>query len=167
MAVIKHKEQKVAIFIDVQNLYYSARHLHSRKVNFAEIVKTALAGRKLIRAIAYVVSTKTGEEKPFFEALSKVGIETKEKELQEFFGGAKKADWDVGIAMDMVRISPNVDAVVLVSGDGDYAPVIEYTKSQGKQAEVIAFGRTTSAKLREAADDFIDLDKNVKKFLLR
>lgn len=167
MAVIKHKEQKVAIFIDVQNLYYSARHLHSRKVNFAEIVKTALAGRKLIRAIAYVVSTKTGEEKPFFEALAKVGIETKEKELQEFFGGAKKADWDVGIAMDMVRISPNVDAVVLVSGDGDYAPVIEYAKSQGKQAEVIAFGRTTSAKLREAADDFIDLDKNVRKFLLR
>lgn len=167
MTVIKHKEQKVAIFIDVQNLYYSARHLHSRKVNFAEIVKTALAGRKLIRAIAYVVSTKTGEEKPFFEALAKVGIETKEKELQEFFGGAKKADWDVGIAMDMVRISPNVDAVVLVSGDGDYAPVIEYTKSQGKQAEVIAFGRTTSAKLREASDDFIDLDKNVRKFLLR
>lgn len=165
--IVKHKEQKVAIFIDVQNLYYSAKHLYNRKVNFAEIVKTALAGRKLIRAIAYVVSTKTGEEKPFFEALGKIGIETKEKELQEFFGGAKKADWDVGIAMDMVRISPNVDAVVLVSGDGDYAPVIEYVKSQGKQAEVIAFGRTTSSKLRDASDDFIDLDKNVRKFLLR
>lgn len=165
--IVKHKEQKVAIFIDVQNLYYSAKHLYNRKVNFAEIVKTALAGRKLIRAIAYVVSTKTGEEKPFFEALGKIGIETKEKELQEFFGGAKKADWDVGIAMDMVRISPNVDAVVLVSGDGDYAPVIEYVKSQGKQAEVIAFGRTTSSKLRDASDDFIDLDKSVRKFLLR
>lgn len=165
--IVKHKEQIVAIFIDVQNLYYSARHLYNKKVNFAEIVKTALAGRRLVRAIAYVVSTKTGEERPFFEALSKIGIETKEKELQEFFGGAKKADWDVGIAIDMVRISPNVNAVVLVSGDGDFAPVIEYVKSQGKQAEVIAFGRTTSTKLKEACDDFIDLDKNVKKFLLK
>ena len=167
MAIIKHKEQTVAIFIDVQNLYYSARHLYNKKVNFAEIVKAALASRKLIRAIAYVVSTKTGEEKPFFEALGKIGIETKEKELQEFFGGAKKADWDVGIAIDMVRICPIVSTVILVSGDGDFTPVVEYMKSQGKQVELVAFGRTTSAKLKEATDDFTDLDKNVKKFLLR
>ncbi|KKP97481.1 MAG: hypothetical protein US71_C0021G0007 [Parcubacteria group bacterium GW2011_GWD2_38_12] len=167
MAIIKHKEQTVAIFIDVQNLYYSARHLYSKKVNFAEIVRIALANRKLIRAIAYVVSTKTGEEKPFFEALGKIGIETKEKELQEFFGGAKKADWDVGIAIDMVRICPIVSTVILVSGDGDFTPVVEYMKSQGKQVELVAFGRTTSAKLKEATDDFTDLDKNVKKFLLR
>jgi len=160
MAIIKHKEQTVAIFIDVQNLYYSARHLYSKKVNFAEIVRIALANRKLIRAIAYVVSTKTGEEKPFFEALGKI-------ELQEFFGGAKKADWDVGIAIDMVRICPIVSTVILVSGDGDFTPVVEYMKSQGKQVELVAFGRTTSAKLKEATDDFTDLDKNVKKFLLR
>lgn len=165
--IVKHKDQAVAIFIDVQNLYYSARHLYSRKVNFAEIVKTALAGRKLIRAIAYVVSTKTGEEKPFFEALGKIGIETKEKELQEFFGGAKKADWDVGIAIDMIRICPNVNSVILVSGDGDFAPVVEYVKGQGKQVELLAFGRTTSSKLKEVVDDFTDLDKNVRKFLLK
>ena len=167
MAIIKHKEQTVAIFIDVQNLYYSARHLYNKKVNFSEIVRTALAGRKLIRAIAYVVSTKTGEEKPFFEALGKIGIETKEKELQEFFGGAKKADWDVGIAIDIVRICPNVNSIVLATGDGDFAPVVEYAKSQGKQVELISFGRTTSSKLKESIDDFIDLDKNVKKFLLK
>lgn len=166
MPIIKHKDQTVAIFIDVQNLYYSARHLYNKKVNFAEIIKTALAGRKLIRAIAYVVSTKSGEEKPFFEALGKIGIETKEKELQEFFGGAKKADWDVGIAVDMIRIAPNVDSVVLVSGDGDFAPVVEYVQHQGKQVEVVAFGRTTSSKLKEAADDFTDLDR-IRKFLLK
>ena len=165
--IVKHKDQAVAIFIDVQNLYYSARHLYNRKVNFAEIVKTALAGRKLIRAIAYVVSTKTGEEKPFFEALGKIGIETKEKELQEFFGGAKKADWDVGIAIDMIRICPNVNSVILVSGDGDFAPVVEYVKGQGKQVELLAFGRTTSSKLKEVVDDFTDLDKNARKFLLK
>lgn len=167
MAIIKHKDQTVAIFIDVQNLYYSARHLYNKKVNFSEIVRTALAGRKLIRAIAYVVSTKTGEEKPFFEALGKIGIETKEKELQEFFGGAKKADWDVGIAIDIVRICPNVNSIVLATGDGDFAPVVEYAKSQGKQVELISFGRTTSLKLKESVDDFTDMDKNVKKFLLK
>lgn len=167
MSIIKHKDQTVAIFIDVQNLYYSARHLYNKKVNFSEIVKTALSGRKLIRAIAYVVSTKKGEEKPFFEALGKVGIETKEKELQEFFGGAKKADWDVGIAIDIVRICPNVNSVVLATGDGDFAPVVEYAKSQGKQVELVSFGRTTSSKLKESVDDFIDLDKNVRKFLLK
>lgn len=167
MPIIKHKDQTVAIFIDVQNLYYSARHLYNKKVNFSEIIKTALAGRKLIRAIAYVVSTKSGEEKPFFEALSKIGIETREKELQEFWGGAKKADWDVGIAIDMIRIGPNVDSVVLVSGDGDFLPVVEYMKNQGKQVEIVAFGRTTSSKSKEAADDFTDLDKNVRKFLFK
>lgn len=168
MAIAKHKEQRIAIFIDVQNLYYSARHLYSRKVNFAEIVKTALAGRKLIRAIAYVVSTKSGEEKPFFEALGKIGIETKEKELQEFFGGAKKADWDVGMAIDVVRLAPKLDAIIIVSGDGDFIPLLEYLKGTfSTQVEIVAFGRTTSTKLKESADDFTDLDKNAKKFLLR
>lgn len=165
MSIIKHKEQRVAVFIDVQNLYYSARNLYGRKVDFGEILKAAVAGRKLVRAIAYVVRTKTGEEQPFFEALTKLGIEAKERELQEFYGGAKKADWDVGITIDMIRICPIVDAVVLVSGDGDYIPVVEYIKSQGRQVEVMAFGKSTSTKLREAADDFVDLSSDPKKYL--
>jgi len=122
----KHNNQRVAVFIDVQNMYYSARNLFNAKVNFGNIVREAVAGRNLVRAIAYVVSTKTGEEKPFFEALEKAGIQTKEKELQEFFGGAKKADWDVGIAVDMIKLASKVDAIVLVSGDGDFQSVTEY-----------------------------------------
>jgi uncharacterized LabA/DUF88 family protein len=165
MSIIKHKEQRVAVFIDVQNLYYSARNIFGRKVDFGEILKTAVAGRKLVRAIAYVVKTKTGEEQPFFEALTKLGLEAKERELQEFYGGAKKADWDVGITIDMIRICPIVDAVVLVSGDGDYVPVVEYIKSQGRQVEVMAFSQSTSTKLREAADDFTDLAADPKKYL--
>lgn len=165
MSIIKQREQRVGVFIDVQNLYYSARNLYGRKVDFGEILKTAVAGRKLIRAIAYVVKTKTGEEQPFFEALTKLGIEAKERELQEFYGGAKKADWDVGITIDMIRICPIVDAVVLISGDGDYIPVVEYIKGQGRQVEVMAFGQSTSTKLREAADDFTDLAADPKKYL--
>ena len=111
---IKHKEQRVGILIDTQNLYHSAKNLYKAKVNFAQVVKDALAGRTLIRAIAYVITTETGEEKAFFEALAKAGIETKTKNLQIFFGGAKKADWDVGIAIDAVKMAQNLDTIILV-----------------------------------------------------
>lgn len=164
---MKHKEQRVAVFIDVQNMYHSARNLFNARVNFREVVKEAVANRKLIRAFAYVVRTKTGEEKPFLEALVKSGIETRIKDLQEFFGGAKKADWDVGMALDAVRTCEIVDALVIVSGDGDFLPLIEYLKDRGRRVEIVAFDRTASQKLKEAADDFTDLGAEPQKFLLR
>ena len=165
--VIKHKEQRVAVLIDVQNMYHSAKNLYQARVNFAEILKEAISGRKLIRAFAYVVRTKTGEEKPFFEALVKLGIETRVRDLQEYFGGLKKADWDVGITVDAVRINPTVDTIVLVSGDGDFMQLIEYLRNQGKRVEVMAFGRSASSKLREVVDEFIDLEEAPEKFLLK
>jgi len=164
---IKHIGQRVAVLIDVQNLYHSAKNLYRAKVNFREVLKLAQSKRNLIRAFAYVVRTKTGEEKPFFEALTKLGIETRVKDLQIFYGGLKKADWDVGIVIDAIRISPNVDVLVLASGDGDFVPLVEYLKNQGKRVEIIAFGKTTSSKLKEVADEFLDLDENPKKFLLK
>ncbi len=167
MHSLKHPEQRVGVFIDVQNMYYSAKNLFHAKVNFGNIVKEATAGRKLIRAIAYVVSTEGKEEQPFFDALYNQGIETKERPLQIFYGGEKKADWDVGITVDAIRLSPSLDTIVLVSGDGDYLPLVEYLQNQGKQVEVMAFGNTSSGKLREEADDFIDLGGEDKsKFLI-
>lgn len=167
MNVQKHKEQRIAVLIDVQNMYHSAKNLYKAKVNFSEILKEAIAGRKLIRAFAYVVKTKTGEEKPFFEALIKLGIETRVKDLQEYYGGLKKADWDVGISIDAVRINPSVDTIVLVSGDGDFIQLIEYLKNQGKRIEVMGFGRSASSKIKEVVDEFIDLEENPDKFLLK
>jgi uncharacterized LabA/DUF88 family protein len=163
---LKHPDQRVGVFIDVQNMYYSAKNLFGAKVNFGNIVKEATAGRKLIRAIAYVVSTESKEEQPFFDALYNLGIETKDKPLQIFWGGEKKADWDVGLAVDAIRFSTNLDAIVLVGGDGDYVPLVEYLRGHGKQVEVISFGGTTSAKLIDAADDFIDLGQDKAKFLI-
>lgn len=165
--MIKPKEQRVEVLIDVQNLYHSAKNLYGGRVNFQEILKTAVDGRKFIRAFAYVVRTKTSEEKPFFEALIKLGIETRVRDLQEFYGGAKKADWDVGIVIDAVRTCQSLDVIVLVSGDGDFIPLVEYLKNQGKRVEIMAFGRTTSSRLKETADEFIDLDKNPRKYLLK
>lgn len=166
MAVIKQKNQRVGIFIDTQNLYHSAKNLYQAKVNFSNVVKEALSGRILIRAIAYVITTETGEEQGFFEALTKIGIETKTKDLQVFYGGAKKADWDVGIAVDAIKMASKLDVVVIAAGDGDFIPLVEYLKMQGCQVEVIAFGKSSSGKLREEADDFIDMCDDPKKYLI-
>jgi uncharacterized LabA/DUF88 family protein len=163
----KPKEQRVEVLIDVQNLYYSARNLYGQKVNFGEVLKEGVAGRKFIRSFAYVVRTKTGEEKPFFDALTKLGIETRVRDLQEFYGGAKKADWDVGIVIDAIRTAQALDVIVLCSGDGDFIPLVDYLKNQGKRVEVCAFGKTTSLRLKETADEFIDLDLHPEKFLLK
>lgn len=166
MAVIKHPDQRVAILIDTQNLYHSGKNLYKAKVNFGAVVKTALGGRKLIRAVSYVVNTESGEEGAFFEALEKVGIEIKTKDLQIFYGGAKKADWDVGMAVDAIKLAHKVDAIVLVTGDGDFIPLVEYVKSQGCQVEAITFGRSASSKLRDTVDDFIDMDQAPHEFLI-
>ncbi len=158
--MIKHKEQRVGVFIDVQNLYYSAKNLFNCHVNFPEIVKEGVGDRKLIRAIAYAVHTGTEEERPCLEALRNRGIETRERDLQVFIGGAKKADWDVGITIDCVRVCDVLDVIILVSGDGDYVPLVEYLKQRGRQVEVMAFRKTTSSKLVDIADIFTDLGED-------
>ena len=168
MAVIKHKDQRVGFFLDTQNFYHSAKHLYNdARVNFGNILRDAVDGRKLIRAMAYVISTKEGVEQSFFGALEKIGIETRSKELQEFWGGAKKADWDVGLAVDAITLAPKLDTVIICSGDGDFIPLVKYLQiNMGTQVEVIAFGQSASSKLREAADDFFDLSLDPSTYLI-
>lgn len=164
--MIKHKEQRVGVLVDVSNMYHSAKNLYNKRVNFKEILKEAVAGRKLIRAITYVVKTETEEATSFFEALSNQGFEVKMKDLQIFFGGAKKADWDVGITVDAIKLASKLDVIILVTGDGDYIPLVNYLQNtKGCLVEVMAFRKTASGKLVEEADDFIDLSEN-KKFLI-
>lgn len=167
--IVRNKDQRIAVLVDVQNLYYSAKHLYKKKVNFRNLLKAAVANRILTRAIAYVIRTDVVEkEKDFFSALNKSGFEVKEKELQIFPGGSKKGDWDVGITMDAIRLGKKVDSIVLVSGDGDYIPVVKYLQlSEGCLVELMAFGKTCSNKLVEEVDAFIDMDKGKSKYLLR
>lgn len=166
MPVIKHPAQRVGVFIDTQNLYHSAKHLYKSRVNFAKVLEEAVGDRILVRAIAYVISTEGGEEGAFFDALTKIGIETKVKGLQIFSDGAKKADWDVGIAIDAVKLSPKLDTVIIASGDGDFVPLIEYLDMHGVQVEVISFGKSSSQKLKEAAHAFTDMCDDPKKFII-
>jgi uncharacterized LabA/DUF88 family protein len=165
--VSKFKEQRVGVLVDIQNLYYSAKVLHHKKVNFKNVLLEGVSGRKLIRAIAYGIKTMEGLEKNFFDALGKQGFEVKTKDLQIFPGGAKKGDWDVGIAVDAIKLSKSLDVLVLISGDGDYIPMIEYIQNEsGCRVEGMAFLESTSAKLVEKLDDFTNLSENKKKFLI-
>ncbi len=164
----KHKEQRVGVFVDVQNMYYSAKNLYQgAKVDFGKVLKEAVAGRKLIRAFAYVIKADIEPEQAFYEALEKQGWEVRAKDLQIFFGGAKKGDWDVGLCMDAIRLAPKLDVLILVSGDGDFTDLLDYMRGQGLRTEVIGFGKTTSGRLVEEADEFLDLDEAPEKFLIK
>ncbi len=181
----KHKDQRVGIFLDVQNLYHSAKNLYQNaRVNYKELIRHLVDGRKLIRALAYVVKAEgvegmapergvaLGESRPggeaaFFEALTLSGIELRMKDIQVYAGGVKKADWDVGMTVDAIRMADFLDVVVLVTGDGDFLPLVDYLKwGKGRQVEVAAFSRTASGKLREAADTFVPIEE-IPKVLMK
>ncbi len=163
---IKHAEQRVGVFVDVSNMYFSAQNLYNTNVNFKNLLETAVANRKLIRAFAYVIESESGREKDFFEVLTNLGYETRIKALQVFHGGAKKGDWDVGLSIDVVRLLPLLDVVVLVSGDGDYVDLLDYVRGHGRRTEVIAFKQTTSSRILNEADEFIDLSEDKRRFLI-
>lgn len=182
-----YSNQRVGIFIDVQNLYHSAKNLHRGRVNYRELVRFLLRDRQLIRTMGYVVrsegiienlppktnrpdvpeGTHLSSETSFFEALENAGIELRVKDIQIFAGGSKKADWDVGMAVDAIRMASFLDVVVLVTGDGDFLPLVDYLKwGMGRLVEVAAFRRSTSAKLQEAADEFINIEE-IPRIILR
>ena len=167
MTKSRHINQRIGVFVDVQNMYYSAKHLYNCKVNFNTVLKQIIAGRKLIRAVAYVIKADVKDENTFYDALAEMGFEVKSKDLQVFYGGAKKGDWDIGIAMDAIELASKLDAIIIVSGDGDFVPLVQHLKhALGCFVEVMAFGKSSSQKLVEEADNFIDLDQSPKKFLI-
>lgn len=163
----QHPSQRVGVFIDVQNMYHSSKHLYNARVNFGQVLKTAVGDRHLIRALGYVSVSQTPEEDAFFQALQKQGFEVKMKDLQVFADGTKKGDWDVGITIDCVRMSEKIDVAVLVTGDGDFMPLVEFLRNKGVRVEVVSFGKSTSSRLLEEVDWFFDLDTDPKKFLIK
>lgn len=163
----KYKEQRIGVLVDASNMYHSARSIYNAKVNYREILQKAVAGRQLIRAIAYVVTSDNADESNFFEALNQLGFEVRMKQLQVFAGGHKKGDWDVGITIDAIKLAQKLDVIVLVTGDGDYLPLVEYLQNtKGCLVEVMAFHQSASSHLVEVSDDFTDLSNNPK-FLIK
>lgn len=155
------------MLVDIQNLYYSARVLHERKVNFKNLLTEALAGRKLVRAIGYGIATEEAHEDAFFDALEKSGYEVKTKDLQIFTGGNKKGDWDVGITVDAMTLAKKCDVIIIASGDGDYIPLVQHLQmATGCLVEGVAFAESTSTRLIETVDDFLNLSDDKRKFLI-
>ena len=179
-----YPSQRVGVFIDVVNLYHSAKNIYHGRVNYSELMKHLVAGRQLVRAMAYVVKSEGIEsqrtdnnskvrparsstanislssEGAFFEALEKTGLELRVKDLQIYADGTKKGDWDVGMAVDAIRQAPFLDVIVLVTGDGDFLPLVDYLKwGMGRMVEVAAFHRSASAKIQEVADKFINIEE--------
>jgi len=163
---VRNKDQRVGVFVDVQNLYYSARNIYNSRVNFNQVLDAAVADRRLIRAIAYAIEADEPQEKTFFDALDKAGFEVKKKPLQTWASGHQKGDWDVGIAMDIIKTMNKLDVIVLASGDGDFVPLLEYLQMTGQLTETLAFGKSCSKQIKELTDYFIDLDENPRKFLM-
>ncbi|PIS40563.1 MAG: hypothetical protein COT26_02690 [Candidatus Kerfeldbacteria bacterium CG08_land_8_20_14_0_20_43_14] len=164
--MISNSEQRIGVFVDLSNLYHTARRIHGARPNFGNILEAAVNGRKLIRAFAYGITSPTSEEEKFLESLTKVGFELRMKDLQVFADGTKKGDWDVGITVDALRYAKKLDVAVLVTGDGDFVPLAQALQHEGVRVEGIAFGESSSAKLKEAVDHFTDLSKDKMKFLI-
>lgn len=165
---MKHKDQRVAVFVDAQNMYHSAKNLYGANLNFQAVLNAAVAGRQLVRALVYGIASPGGDEEKFLEALEKQGFELRIKDLQVFTGGAKKGDWDVGMAIDAVKVAEKVDVIVLVTGDGDFIPLVQYLQeNKGCLVELISFQKSTSSRLIESVDDFTDLATDPNKYLMR
>ncbi|MFA6448013.1 MAG: NYN domain-containing protein [bacterium] len=155
------KAQRVGVFVDVQNVFYSAKYQHHAKVDFAKLLNICLNERQLIRAIAYVVQTPEIDQKNFLSILTGIGYEIKSKDLRVRPDGTAKGDWDMGIAIDSVAMADRLDVIVLVSGDGDFCDLVHMIKARGVIAEVISFPNNTAEDLKKAATLYLPLDKNV------
>lgn len=164
--MIKRPDQRVAVFIDTQNMYHSAKHLYGARLHFGKLVEKLIAGRTLVRAFAYVAKSKAGDEKAFLEALESAGIELRIKDVIEFSSGERKADWDVGMAIDAVKFSDRVDTIILITGDGDFVPLVEYLQSKGIMVEAAAFTESTSHLLKDAVDEFFDISEHRRTLLM-
>ncbi len=164
---MEYEGQRVGVFVDIQNLYYSARHLYRAYVDFGRIIEVGVGKGQLVRAIAYGIKAHIPKQKKFFVALREAGFEVKLKDLQVFPGGVKKGNWDVGMAVDMIRLADKLDVVVLASGDGDFVDLVEYLQNRGIYVVVIAFGQSASSQLIEQADAFVDMDETPETFLLK
>ena len=161
-----HPEQTVSVLVDSQNMYHTVQNLYGRNLDYSAVLDNAVQSRRLKRAIAYVIETDSGAETDFFKALTDIGFETKFKDINEYPDGTKKADWDMGIAIDAITFAEHLDAMVLCTGDGDFTRLLHHVREKGVRVEVMGFGESTSTELIDASDYFIDMSEKPGKYIL-
>ncbi len=153
--------QRVGVFVDVQNLFYSAKYQHHMKVDFQKLLALCLNERQLIRALTYIVQTPDIDQSSFINFLSSIGYEVKSKTLRVRPDGTAKGDWDMGIAIDTIAMADRLDVVVLVSGDGDFVDLVDMLKARGVIVEIVSFPNNTAEDLKLAATLYMPLDRSI------
>jgi len=159
--IYRDTDQRVGIFVDVQNMFYSAKTLHQSKIDYSRLLEEILKGRKLVRAIAYVIQKPDVDQSSFLEALRRSGYEVKRKDLVVRDDGTAKGDWNMGIALDALALASRLDTAVLVTGDGDFVPLVHMLQARGCRVEVVSFDQCTSNDLMRTCDQFINIDDDV------
>jgi len=154
-------DQRVAIAIDVSNLYYGAKSLYGTKVAYEKFISKALNNRKLVRSIAYIASRDSNNQGSFIKLLKGIGCDVRSKQVIEHSNGDMKCNWDVEIAIDAVALAPRIDTFVLASGDGDFTYLLKTLRTLGVRTEVIAFRPNTSHMLIEEADEYQDITRDM------
>jgi len=162
MAELRHwKSQRLAILLDVQNLFYATKNNYSRTIAYEKFLDWAARGRSLVRTIAYTVEKADANQESFKRLLTDIGCELRAKQLIERADGSSKGNWDVAIAVDAIQIAPSVDVVVLGTGDGDFAYLTSALKYMGKRVEVTSVSECTAMDLIQAADEYREIPQDV------
>ena len=155
---IPDTELRVGIFVDVQNIFYAANEFDAR-LDFAKLLERSVGKRRLIRAIAYVVQSPNVDQSSFISMLQQKSYEVRSKDLRQRNDGSAKGDWDMGMAIDIMRFVDKLDVVILVSGDGDFVPLVDLVKTLGPRVEVISFTHNTARDLVNSADEHIPIEE--------
>ena len=148
------RQQRVAVFVDVQNMYHSAKKTFGRNLSYARMLRACVRNRRLVRSIAYVIDREGVDQVSFFDHLRYCGFEVRKREVIERVDGSRKAEWELGIAMDMMRVADRVDSIIIVSGNGVFADVVPTLQAKGVKVECCAFRESMSDLLLRAVDQY-------------
>jgi uncharacterized LabA/DUF88 family protein len=149
--------KKIAIFVDVQNIYYTTRDIHSRPFNYRKLWKKIAQQGEIVAATAYAIHKGDDQQIKFQDALKHIGFQVKLKPYIQRSDGSAKGDWDVGIAIDVMEAaaSGDVDTIILLSGDGDFDLLLKkVNQAYGITTEVFGVPKLTAGSLVEAACQF-------------
>jgi len=154
--------KRIAVFVDVQNIYYTTRQAYGRQFNYRELWRRISSAGEIVSAIAY--ATDRGDEKQlkFQNALKHIGFSVKLKPYIQRSDGSAKGDWDVGITIDVLEAAKDVDAIVLLSGDGDFDLLMEKViKDYAVNAEVYGVPALTANTLIDAASTWHPIEEDL------
>lgn len=150
---------KVAIFVDVQNVYYTVKQSHGCHFNYQAFWERVTAGRRVVRAYAYAIDRNDPKQIQFQQILQSVGFEVKLKPFIQRRDGSAKGDWDVGITIDMLETAKDIDIAILASGDGDFDLLVRKLRdAHDVEVEVYGTSKLTAGSLIQAANRFIPIE---------